>query len=115
MTRQEIFDKAILGIMAQGRLGRRYRFRNSYIDGCAIGQLMTDEQRIKYDKAECTLVKSIIQDFPNDELMLELAPEAKFCTDLQFVHDIADDLSDFLKNAKQLATKYNLTFPGELK
>jgi hypothetical protein len=115
MTREEIFDKAILGLMAQGKLGRRGKFWNSYTDGCAIGQLMAEEQRIKYDEARCAFVENIVRDFPNDKLALELAPETEFCAELQFAHDVADDLCDFIKQAKQLATKYNLTFPGELK
>jgi hypothetical protein len=114
MTKQEIFDKAILGLMAQGKLGRRGKFWNSYTDGCAIGQLMTKEQRIKFDEARCIFVEDIISGFPNDELALELAPEAEFCAALQFAHDGADSLRGFLKQAKHLATKYNLTFPGEL-
>jgi hypothetical protein len=115
MTKQEIFDKAILGLMAQGRLGYGENCRCSYTAGCAIGQLMTDEQRTKYDEAKCALVENIVRYFPDDELALELAPETEFCVELQFVHDGADDLCDFLKKAKQLAMEHNLTFPGEMK
>ncbi len=115
MNRQEAFDKAYKGIVAQGcisLLDNSFNCAYRGADGakCAVGHLITDEQITKYAIGNTVAVYS----FP-EELIAELLPEDDdamlFFEELQGVHDGAGGVSEFKTRAAKFAKEYKLTVP----
>lgn len=121
---QELFDRAVQGILTQGcpsflveksygipSGGCAYRGVNG--SKCAIGHLLTDEQIKEYNIKE----GSSPEEFPS-KLISEFIPDMSCCAvlefmmDLQNMHDKSTSSNDFLKEfriqADDFAEKWNL-------
>lgn len=114
-TYQELFDRAVQGILTQGcpslqnPEGCAYRGVNG--SKCAIGHLLTDEQMKEYDIKEGTSPEM----FPG-KLLRELLPNMSYCSNLEFLMDLQDvhdksshsdvDANEFLKNFRMRAGKF---------
>jgi len=123
LTRQEIFDKAYLGIAAQGfvmsqqNLGR-CAYRGAHGLKCAIGQLIPDD---RYDpkmeigisvlgEAGNTQIDKIWNQFP---IFQELIGEGdlRFAKWLQAAHDNGYTPENMKEELTQFADRNNLTIP----
>ena len=140
MTPQEIFDKAVHGVIKQGhgsyRMGKgnlgsyaacRYR---SEAGACAVGHLIDDETAELWDAQENPDIAAIIdpdEEEPDYEKLIDSVPDwalanAELLTELQKTHDeatlsargMANEptvfLTQFRSRAKQVAERFNLTF-----
>ena len=118
MNNQEAFNKAVIGVVAQGgpsmksrHLGVSSQCVYHAKDGrkCAVGHLIEDEDydHVIENKTVTHLhVMGYIQKLSN--VSVELLVK------LQDAHDsmLADEnLDEFIADAKNIASRYNLTFP----
>jgi hypothetical protein len=114
MTRQEMFDKAYLGMLKQGGLaqakdGGCYYTNPTTGRHCAVG-LLLDEQtlaQLELDRRNSAGVASITDYLPDDF-------DVDFAAELQHAHDQArgpDDLPGFISAMEQIAKLYDLTIP----
>ena len=109
MNMQEVFDKAVNGIRAQGALSVNGEglccYRGPAETKCFVGQLITDEA---YDpelegagaamsSVLAALVRSGVGGLP-----------VNFLVDCQVAHDDADDLDEFEEAIAVVAEKYDL-------
>ena len=111
MTKQEIFDKAYIGVLRQGALATAPTGGCFYsLDGkfCAAGQLMTPEQR---DQLVGLGLNSAPFDRANQELHLLPTELVPFVKQLQGAHDEAESLDYFAEEMKFLALEYGLKVP----
>lgn len=123
MIYQELLNKAVAGILAQGCQSyvdnddENYcAYRGPNCTKCAIGHLLTDEQIEKYNIEENQTPETF-----SKELIQELAPATlqhdtvQFFQDLQRAHDLPDGgayfIANFKKRIKDLALKWNLENP----
>lgn len=118
MNRQEVFDKAYLSIVAQGRrsadLGSCL-YRGPSGAKCAVGHLLSDEQIKKYNVVNSESVWDLDRD-----LISEILPDddeaPHFLSSLQVVHDTARTpetfVQDFKRKAAGFADRYNLQVPA---
>lgn len=124
MNRQEAFDKACKGIIAQGCRSQNdegclYRATNGA--RCAVGHLITDAQFDRYRVINSCSVYSL-----DEELLKELLPDestdeaSRFLRDLQLVHDNSDPsdpdgyVASFMRRALKFADAYDLRIPGDI-
>ena len=128
MTRQEMFDKAYIGVIAQGGPSVNdhdcaYRGHNGR--ACVVGQLVTDEVAAILDSLTTLGIDDIL-DVDDDAPQWEWLPpyfrgEADVLGELQSAHDGAyfeaidgtdeDFLEAFRKRMASVADKYGLTVP----
>lgn len=113
MEFQEALNRAVLGIVKQGRLatnGFGTGFYQMWKNGprCAIGHLLDEDQLAEIKKSDLSdaPVSTLVDRGILDESFLR-----PFFRELQSTHDSARDLNDFLAKAKTLADLYDLTFP----
>ncbi len=115
MTRQEMFDKAYLGMLkqgglAQGKEGLCYYTNPTTGRHCAVG-LMLDEQtlaQLQLDGRNLSKVTKITKYLPEGF-------DVEFAQTLQEAHDQArgpDDLPNFIYAMEQIATLYGLAIPS---
>ena len=114
MNNQEAFNKAVLGVVAQGgpslmapHLGACCAYRAENGRKCAVGHLIEDDDYTPYFEGRpASLVR--------DTLKSLKGVDASLLNALQSAHDrmLADEhLDGFIADAKDIASKYNLTFP----
>lgn len=111
MTKQEIFDKAYLGVLRQGGLATAPSGGCFYsLDGkfCAVGQLMTPEQR---DQLVGLGLNFATFDRVNRKLNLLPSELVPFVLRLQGAHDNAVSLDAFAENMKIIALEHDLKVP----
>ena len=132
MNRQEIFNKAVMGIINQG--GPSYEqsdgspaplYHNGTNDRCcAMGHIVPKEtaQRLQYDYDGIN-IRSIINDYDNIKELFDVKSydDGIFLQNLQDLHDaILDNTNNvndkqfmkiFKENAIVFAHKYNLNMP----
>lgn len=116
MNNQEAFNKAVLGVVAQGgpslvapHLGASsqcaYRAENGR--KCAVGHLIEDDDYTpQFEDNPATVVYVTLKSL--EDLDLELLNA------LQYAHDTMysdENLDEFIADAKDIAIKHNLTFP----
>lgn len=131
MTRQEMFDKAYLGVMAQGcasydtdRQLCMYRGPNG--TACGVGQLLDDETAKLFDDQEHSAIRDIVfhatDDEDGDPELAKRIPafvfsDVEFLDRLQCAHDSAraqfssDFAFEFDRRMREVARKYGLTVP----
>jgi hypothetical protein len=121
ITLQEIFDRAVLGVITQGKpsvtkgfTGTSCMYRGAAGTKCAVGHLIDDANytlELEGEGSDSYLVRQAL------EQSLGELPENStgLLVRLQFAHDSASEFSDFISRfvarARQIATNYNLTFP----
>lgn len=118
MNNQEAFNKAVIGVVAQGgpslmapHLGAfsqcAYRAENGR--KCAVGHLIEDDDYTPYFEGRpASLVRDTLKSLKGVDASLLHA--------IQSAHDrmLADEHIDgFIADAKNIANEYNLTFPEE--
>jgi hypothetical protein len=119
---QAAFDKAVTGVLKQGcqalfndgkSTSCAYRGLNG--TACAVGQLLTDEQIVKYGVVENEVPSTF-----KEELIAELLPNVDgetavlFLEQLQSAHDTALTSKfklDFWERAMGVARQFNLRMP----
>jgi hypothetical protein len=115
-TYQELFDKAVKGVIEQGcqsirSIGHSCAYRGDSGKKCAIGHLLTDEQIAKYQVQE--------GDTPTKfqvALLRELAPDGNdndvvfFLESLQCAHDNLSNNNDFINRFKSNANAFAARF-----
>lgn len=113
MTRQEMFNKAYLGVLAQGGLGKSATGGCMYTtpDGkhCGVGQLLTPEQLAMIRRDDI-----LNSDTPKELVKANILPadfDVAFANVLQETHDNANDLQEFAEDMTTLADAYGLTVP----
>ena len=117
MTPQEIFDKAVGGVIRQGSLAKgennvcRYRTKDGR--ACVVGQLIDDDLAHQWDD-RCDPAFLIIWRYDPDEIPVELRPHIQLLTDLQQAHDDASTtlrpFECFHDLVRQVANTHNLEF-----
>ena len=114
MTQQEMFDKALLGVVKQGALSKNeyglclYRTKEGY--ACAVGQLIDNKTAKLWD----TLEDSGIKNIPLDWLPTHFVDNINFLGDMQKAHDNSETLQGFISAMQVLASRYTLNFPDSL-
>jgi hypothetical protein len=123
MTRQEIFDKAFLGVIAQGKKSARYNAQGQYIgcryrgpDGlkCAIGMLVDDETATHWDifgGVHDVAKEFVLAGDPLPEWMTE--ENMEFLELIQSAHDdpTGDFVHGFILRMKSVAKHFGLSVP----
>jgi len=114
MTRQEMFDKAYLGVIAQGRLGKTSGGTCSYTitgeDGkqlhCGIGLLLSPStlELLRVMDKNFSPVASILRNIPEPL-------DAFLAIEIQRAHDNADTVAEFLDDMKVIASNLGLRLP----
>lgn len=111
MTHQEMFEKAVRGVLAQGRLAQDSPGGSCFYemqDGsrCAAGHLLTDEQIAQVIEREANE-----NSFASINSWLHVVPaeNQNFVADLQQVHDGAIDLEDFKNRLGLFVLEWKLT------
>lgn len=133
LTLQQIFDKAVGGVIRQGRLAREgacsYRL-GDVPDGpaCGVGQLIPNEHytarmegceiRLVLDEDESTVADErplFYKAFDAAGVNYRAAQVRNLLIALQAAHDSSDDVPDFRFRARQLARErgLDLTVFGE--
>lgn len=112
MTRQETFDKAVRGVIEQGRpsvSGGTCMYRGANGRKCAAGHLIPD------GKYEPEMDSGSLDARPCvRELLASAGHDVKFVRELQGVHDLSTGTSDaeflvrFRERAAKLAARYGL-------
>lgn len=117
MTNQEIFDKALNGILKQGvpsmnSMGLcKYRGPNGTM--CAVGLFVTDDEAevMDADPGMCA-----IKDLPYAVVPDRLRPHLDLLADLQWAHDNAAGRTPFVEEYKlrmrDVAKNWNLKMEG---
>ena len=104
MSLQEIFDKSVGGVLAQGGLGMRHGvclYRAPDGKRCAVGQLLDDG--VYSPSFEALPLRSIVSRLPPS-----LGRQVDLLNKLQIAHDASYGLADFASTAAKLAAKLNL-------
>jgi hypothetical protein len=133
LTHQEIFTKAVAGVIRQGRLAMnqdacKYRME---IDGqrcaCGVGQLIDDDlyspaiEGVGAYAADPTHEVSGFNDERGEPLMLALLfsgvgvtedATVNLLDEIQAAHDSAANLTDFKRRAQRLADRRGLSMPA---
>jgi hypothetical protein len=117
MTPQEIFDKAVGGIVKQGKPGFDYsRGVCSFYtrDGakCAVGQLIPDQLAQQWEAAPEPFNTLLFESYP------ELFQHREFINDIRLSHDRVavnthhphEFMEEYLHQMKKLAKRHNLEF-----
>ena len=121
MNAQEIFDKAVGGVIRQGDLsvggpGRCYYRHPELPLACGIGHLVDDETARKWDDIQSQGGVSSIEILPKDLVPEELHLHMDLMSKIQIIHDdVGVELKDptarlrsFIRRAGYLATKKGL-------
>lgn len=111
LTLQEVFDKSVGGVIAQGRPGRNLHRACSYrtADGlkCAAGHLIEDEHYYPALEGNLAWGASV-----RPALKASGVPDSSLVSALQVAHDDSGDGRDFLpafaKRSREIAAEYNL-------
>lgn len=117
MTPQEAFDRAVFGTIRQGRgsyVGRvSCRYRGPDGTRCTIGRLIPD--RLYNPEMEGRSARGLLKEWPIVAKHFAGVP-VELLEDLQGAHDDAcgakDFAQDFILRARDIAVKYQLTYPG---
>ena len=118
MTRQEMFDKSVQGMIDQGRLAKTSSGKCAYrkeVDGvicsCVIGQLIDDETANSWDSLEVSDVMHISYRYTVDGVNYPFSSkDTKFLSIMQLAHDGSQTLNEFLDKAKGVADQFDLDF-----
>lgn len=119
MNRQEAFDKAYKGIVAQGRGSSndwQCLYRGDGGTKCAVGQLLSDEQITRYGIRNSQGVSELAPELL-DELLPCDSKAGVFLSELQDAHDqatwcaVPNFIEAFKLRAADVAKKYELTVP----
>lgn len=118
-SRQEIFDKAVSGIIAQDALAQNrdgyntviscFYFDLQYDTGrkCALGQLLSDEDAVHMEQYNRGMsIASLTQ--PDLDKFGIAADDVEFAQRLQSAHDHSASVDDFLCFANDLAKEFKL-------
>lgn len=123
--RQELFNKAILGVMNNPAVISAVHNACAYDDGkgncCAIGHIMKPESREKF---KFTKISSVVREkeFIKDNQILVDNFSAKLLCELQSAHDhvldskaltIVEKLNRVDKNFRAVAVEYGLKYPDD--
>lgn len=127
MTPQEIFNKAYIGVVRQGKASTKvdgrcaYRGKNG--TACGIGHLIDDKTAGEWDKMADSSIAGIIEGSDDRESLPAWVPDnADLLVDIQRAHDDSKDYSDadepeltfvefFIEDMVTIAAKYNLEIP----
>lgn len=117
MTTQEIFEKALRGVIAQGALAQTqtgscaYRFA----DGrkCAAGHILTEEQldriyAVGLNERGFAAVNDFLELFDESN-----SQEFALIEAMQRAHDTANNLEAFKAGMKRVASNFDLSYPKE--
>lgn len=115
MTNQEIFDKALNGILKQGVPSMmssgvcKYRGPNGTM--CAVGLLLTDDEALAMDD-----VMGAIDDLPVELVPERLLPHMDLLSAIQCAHDYASSRTPFVEEYKvrmrDVAKSFKLRMEG---
>lgn len=115
MTPQEAFDTAVLGTIRQGRGSYSFgscRYRGPDGARCAIGHLIPD--RLYDPEMEYTSAGGALANWPDLAEHFKDVP-GELLDSLQGAHDGAchadDFVSDFIRQTREIADEYHLTYP----
>lgn len=128
LTHQQIFDKAVLGVVRQGALSKydsrdtcRYRLtRGAQTLACGVGQLIDDANYNAAVEGCGVRYAGPFAKGPSARLYRALASSGVDLSDaktgdllagIQRTHDYANSLADFIEEAANLAREFALTFP----
>ena len=113
MTPQEMFNKAYLGILDQGKQSRdgnfcKYRGPNGL--KCAVGHLIDDDIALAWDKRTFSSIMEIRETkrFPIPEHIRE---NRVFLRQMQVAHDNTHSMKDFKVEMRKVASQYGLEIP----
>lgn len=112
MTRQEMFNKAYLGVMRQGALCKDADGMCAYASNgrrCGVGHLLSEEQ-LRLIALRPKLNTTPVSWLASAEV---LPPEfdLDFAEELQRMHDLALTLEEFIMNMRRLALIVGLYVP----
>ena len=129
LTKQQIFNRAVLGVVRQGALSRmkggecRYRaFVDGNVRACGVGQLIADDlyqERIEGASVKCAAPHLADTD-KTEALMLALLFSGVDVTDpdvvrllrrIQSAHDNASGVPEFVNVCRGMALDFGLAFP----
>jgi hypothetical protein len=120
MTRQEMFNKAWHGVIAQGgpsMVDGHCLYRGWNGRKCGVGHLIGDEVAHRWDMLKKSGVAFMSADMISKA---GLAPsDQQFLVDLQNAHDASGNhgstdkqfIAEFIKSMADVATRYSLTIP----
>lgn len=120
MTPQEMFDKAYLGVIAQGERSEKYNgycaYRGQNGSKCGIGHLIPDDLAKAWDRRSHSAIAKIkstkahpIPDFIKNNLALACAMQAAH--DDSPSYDNGGFIREFKCRMEQVAKDYKLTIP----
>ena len=134
LTHQQIFSRAVLGVVRQGRLSRDeshiclYRLGDGARIACGVGHNIADEyydSRCEGEAASTDLMESISRaDGDSDRsflLAMSLCASGVDATDkrtlqlldeIQKAHDQAPNVANFIEHARDVANRRGLKFPA---
>jgi hypothetical protein len=123
MTPQEVFDKVVFGLRAQGRKSERKDemdgttvclYRGPENTKCAAGLLIEDFEYA--DIMEGTNIKGLLEDWSTDHsnpiaesLSLRLVPHLELIVRLQTIHDISE-VKYWEQEFSRVADDFNLVY-----
>jgi hypothetical protein len=138
LTLQQIFDKSVGGVIAQGALsndgeglGSQCRYRTQSLDGkplaCGVGQVIPDNLYVEDIEgwAVTTVGSTLHHEHKASETMRACLEGGgidtgnkrvmRLLTEIQAAHDNARSLDEFKANARKVAVDFALadTVPGE--
>lgn len=122
MTPQEIFDKAYIGVVTQGRKSDKGHKGCSYLteDGlkCGVGHLLDAETAKIWDKYEDSSVGTIVMRDRPDSMVpswMKVRSNLELLNSIQRAHDNSNGDKDFVFRFKWemdgIAKENNLTIP----
>jgi hypothetical protein len=111
MTKQEMFDRAYKGVVAQGRICQGAGGACVYYDArdgsrCAWGHVLTEEQAKASPTGTC-----IGSAGAYNKALGYTDTELSFGRGLQRAHDYSHNVDQFMEQMQHLATLHELTIP----
>lgn len=111
-SRQELFNKAVGGLIEQGECAQNpsngclYRLeKNGKVLKCIVGQIISDEMAARNEGI-------IVSGFDSEDLEAIFGPnypqEAEFWDKMQSIHDSRVGFATKIKNYKKLAAEHEL-------
>lgn len=121
MQYQEMFDKALSGVLKQGCLSREptgpagaymCRYRSTNGAKCSVGHLIEDDHLAhRMDLMDGSSIMHIVNSGEFDEVLPHFINKdtVEFITEMQCAHDYADNVERFLTNMREIASRWGLT------
>lgn len=120
LTKQEIFDKSISGVITQGELAvdangtcRYYVYPSG--NRCAIGHLLHEDVARIWEFHNYTSICAEQSSIRLNKMLIDLDKSGISCVDVGFLeeiqnlHDVSYDMSQFRQRAIKFAERHGLT------